>query len=328
MSKYLLCIPLMGLADSFNQICRCINYCKKSNRILLIYTKINSQHSMNYKFDDFFVVDTNKINCIYKTNEVINIISNKNLSVNNNLGKFLDELISGNYIELEWCYKSQLIKYDSKFLKFDLNNNYNENILVYCSGGGGNEKIHIFDYISLTKNTTDEIYKNLNKINEKYISIYVRNTDIKSNYVELYENNKNIISKFSKIYVASDDKNVIDYFKQKNKNILNFTTFPDENDYYNLHYNTNININTKMLDMISDLIIVGFSTKIIVNNYVSGFRSLCLYINQNKKYIYNNLFKLNKSNDVNFLFESHNNFIKPKITTIADKLKISSKIFT
>jgi len=77
MSKYVYFIPRGGINDTFTQIRRKINYCKKVNRILLL--------DMNYGIYKINVYDylyfKNCDNVIYDMNKIKEIVSNKKVSV-------------------------------------------------------------------------------------------------------------------------------------------------------------------------------------------------------------------------------------------------------
>ena len=110
-----------------------------------------------------------------------------------------------------------------------------------------------------------EIIKNkLSLLTGHYLCLQIRNTDIQSNYVKLYEENKEMIHSYKSIYLCTDDKVVINFFKNKNLHIFNFTTFSD-NKCKNLH-NSNIKPQIKFQDLFVDIFIAVNSHKIISNS--------------------------------------------------------------
>ena len=90
---------------------------------------------------------------------------------------------------------------------------------------------------------------------------------------------ENEIRSFKEIYIATDDKKSIDFYREKGLQVKNFTTFPHTN-YYNLHY-SNIDPHTKFIDMICDIFILGFSHT-LMSNSSGGFIKLVTSININK----------------------------------------------
>ena len=64
------------------------------------------------------------------------------------------------------------------------------------------------------------------------------------------------------IYVATDDINALNFFKSK-RNIYNFTTFQNKRTSNNLHYDKSISSNTRFIDALCDLFILGSSHDIL-----------------------------------------------------------------
>lgn len=283
-NKILLCCPINGLNDTFVQILKCYNYCVTNNRTLFINTKVNYKQSMNYNFYDFFIFRNTNLNIIYDTNKINEIFKNNKFSVFKNLDKYLNS----NYTEPEMQYIKSVtpnILYDNEkniSLTFDFNKKYNENILLHMQGGGG-DGYKLFNYIDINNKIKNILKLKLDVLSNNYISIYIRNTDIKSDYKTLFNKNEKIIKNNNNtIFLATDSKEVVDYFKKKNKNIYNFSSFP-KNKYYNLH-NSDINTNTKVTDSIIDLYLLGLS-KSIISNSNSGFYKLAKHLNLNKRLI-------------------------------------------
>jgi len=92
----------------------------------------------------------------------------------------------------------------------------------------------------------------------------------------LYTYNKDLIHSCENIYIATDNKNTLDFYKSK---ISNFTTFPSEK-YHNLHY-SNINSRAKITDLLSDIFIIAMSD-ILIFNYVGLFVELVRHCHNNE----------------------------------------------
>ena len=76
---------------------------------------------------------------------------------------------------------------------------------------------------------------------------------------------------------------MIKFFKSNNLglNIFNFTTFNSNKKVNNLHYNTSINGNTKIIDLMSDIYIISMSNKLLSNSQ-GGFIELVRNCYNNK----------------------------------------------
>lgn len=272
---YLYAQPHGGFNDMLVQIQLCINYCHRFSRILLLDT----YHSVCYKelnFSDYFKIKT-PVKIIYDHDEILKIITdNPSFKIYPNcLQDIMQDIVMGNFI----------IKYpyiDTNNIKLTLIPNImKEHIIVYASCGGGNGT-QLFSKLTIN----DEIieYCKLKYFNmpKPYISLQIRNTDYKCNYKILYDQNINLFNKH--IYIATDDKLALEYFKSKNINVYNFCTFP-ENKYGTLHY-SKINTDTKIKDLLVDLLIVSMSDNLISNSK-GGFINLLKKCHKNKNLIKN-----------------------------------------
>ena len=260
---YLYLQPRGGLNDILCRIGNAISYCKKHSRILLIDT-VNSNYSIN--FSDYFYFEDDTV--IYEHNEIRKILANEKLSVFPNVlqNKMLDIIDS----KIKFKFTGRGFKYGDVFVNLPyLKRDEDIIVLVECGGGNGYQvfKNHIF----IRPFLIEYCKENYLKLTLPYLCIQVRNTDYKCNYEGLYENNKELIEKYSCIYVATDDKNVITFFKSKGLNVYNFTEFP-ENDSRNLHI-SDVNPDRKIKDVISDLYIIMMSDKLLSNSK-GGFINL------------------------------------------------------
>ena len=282
--KYVLCCPINGLNDTFNQIMKCYNYCKKTGRTLLVNTNVNHNQSMRYNFSDYFHFKDTDVNIISDTNEISNLLKKQNFTVINNLNNYLGNNYLTEFIGKESDGTNILCDKDTKIpLKFDFSKDYDEDVLIHFQGGQCNIGGLLFNYIFLNKNLEEYVKSKINTLPKNYTSFYVRNTDKKSNYKKLLYDNFKII-KNKNIYLATDCKSVINWYRNINSKIYNFTTFPDENSK-NLH-NSNVNTKTKIYDAVTDLYVMGKSDKIITNSN-SGYLNLGNYLFENKKFISN-----------------------------------------
>jgi hypothetical protein len=267
--------PKGGINDCLVSMSYAIDYCKRFNRILLIdgqnsYYKINFANYFNIPFEDI-ILDTDKIQ---------EIISKNNVT-------FYPSIFNNNV--------KDLISYKDSFILFTNNNgafDYNgiildcpscvreEDVIVLIKSGGG-DGYNLFKELNLNpiiKNTAKERFAKLKK---PYLAIQIRNTDYKCNYVELFDSNKEEIMKYEEIYISTDDKTVLNYFREINLSFKNFTTFPEGN-YPSLHF-CELSGHTKLIDLFSDLLIVGMSDKLLSNSSGGFFNSLLLPCYNNKE---------------------------------------------
>jgi len=278
MDKYVLFIPGGGFNDCLTNLHNAINYCKKYKRILLFDT-INSTYKIN--FIDYFGI--NEPNMIYDFNQIKSLCNNNNFSVYPNcLNTKLIDILEGK-IRFKYekdrpgfSYNTTILSLPAKII--------NEDIIIYSRCGGGNG-FEIFKRLSFKNNIKEYCKQKYSLLEKRYLYIHVRNTDIKCNYQELYLKNKNLIHSYNTIYVATDDKEVIEYFKSQNLTIFNFCKFPESGNYQSLH-TSNVNPDEKIKSLICDIYIAIMSEKILSTSK-GGFINLLRHCYNNKKLIEN-----------------------------------------
>jgi hypothetical protein len=162
-----------------------------------------------------------------------------------------------------------------------------EDVIVY-SACGSCIGYRLFQNLTLKNQIKQHCIQHLAMLpDNNYLCIHVRNTDYKCNYQKLYIDNKELINSFGTIYVATDDKHVITFFKTKHPNVFNFTNFPSESKYRSLHTST-INPIVKMNDMLCDIFIAA-NSKQILSNSAGGFIRLMRACFDNKGVVMNKL---------------------------------------
>ena len=278
--KYLLCRPTGGFNDTLNQIMRSYYYCKTYNRCLLIDTKYES--CFDKSFHEYFTFINIEINIIYNYNDIYNLITNNNFST-------FPDIFTNNIFNYRLTWKGDGNCYinDTCLPIVNINTNYNEDIIIYNSTGGGIiESLSLLKIIKINDNIVSEIINRYNKINKPYISIHIRNTDYKTDYVQLYNNNKEIIHN-NNIFLATDSKIVLEYFNNLKLNIFNFiSTLNNENKPIHHKYINN-DKHQVMIDTVCDLIILALGDRFILPSEYFGFTRLAYTLYNNKDIVYN-----------------------------------------
>jgi hypothetical protein len=138
-----------------------------------------------------------------------------------------------------------------------------ETIIVFSTFGGGNG-YPLFNQLRINNYIKNECKKRYDLLQPPYLCIQVRNTDYKCDYQSFYNENKTLIHSFNEIYIATDDINVLEFYKKSSLNIKNFTTFP-EGSYDSLH-NSNLSAQLKMIDLMCDIYIIAMSDTLLSNS--------------------------------------------------------------
>ena len=268
--------PQGGFNDILTSTNFVLDYCKQFRRILLLDT-VNSEYKIN--FTEYFIFRHPLV--IYDFERIKKILSEHSISIfpSELNGKMEDVLDSK--IKFKWTQTGYLI--GETDTRLTLPANCNEKVIVFASVGGGNAINFFNKYIELKSIVKDFCVNNYNKLTSPYLCIQIRNTDYNCDYKKLYDENKKLIHSYKNVYIATDDKHSIEFFKDKNLNVYNFTTFPDDDKYHNLH-NSNIDPKTKILELFSDIFIITKAEKLLSVS-IGGFINFVRSCNENSQII-------------------------------------------
>lgn len=255
---YLYLVVYGGFNDILSRIICLLNYCKKTERVLLLDTT-KGCYKMN--FSDYFSIDSNMIVYdIKKIRYICEKIEEKEIYPEF-LSKKLIDLVD-NKISLKFGMPTYT--YNNK--GFDLPKECKKNLLVYSCYGGGNG-YRLFRLLKIREDIVKYCEEVYNSIEKPYISIQVRHTDYKCDYERLYEDNREYLEDKT-IYLGTDNKKVVEYFISKGLRIVNLTKYPEE-ESRNLHY-SEVETYIKMRDLLCDIYMITRSEKIISNS-IGGF---------------------------------------------------------
>ena len=274
---YVYCEPQGGINDIFTSITRGLNYCNSNNRTLLVNGK-RTIYEVN--FADYFSMSNENI--IFDTNKINDICSNNNNTIYPDIfNGIMMNVLNGPVLnsEFEFTYTPET-NYTYKGVRLGLpENNRPENIIIFseCHGGWG---YPLFKQLIFHPNIKDICKERYNRLEKPYLCIQIRNTDYKCDYISYFYNNENEIRSFKNIYIATDDKKALEFYKEKDIFVQNFVTFPKEDSYQSLHVSS-IDPNTRFIDLLCDIYIIGMSDK-IMSNSIGRFIDLVREINNNK----------------------------------------------
>jgi hypothetical protein len=252
----------LELRGGFNDILTSINkandYCKKTNRTLLVNGK-NTIYNVN--FSDYFTFDDPNIIC---DSDLIENICKQNISVYPEILSNKMSNILNNKTRFDYNRNSLYYSYNNILLDFpDEDNNYN--LIIIVTQGDGGYSYNIFKLLIFKPIIINECKRRYSLLKKPYLSIHIRNTDYKCDYKKYYEDNISLIKSFNEIYLATDDKQALNFYKENKLPIINFTTFPNNNWYCSLH-TSNIESNIKFIDLFCDIYIVSLSKELLTNS--------------------------------------------------------------
>ena len=273
---YVYLIPKGGLNDILSRVDYTLNYCKKTNRKLLL--DINLSEYM-ITFDDYFYFKDEDI--ITDSTVLKTILADEELSI------YPDAIDLRDIAKLEFHYNKGIYNYKGVDICLPSDDCPN-NIIIYVTCGGG-DGLKIFSTLNFKKNIIDHIKSQYNKIPTPYLCIQVRNTDYKCDYGALYEQNKQLIDSYKNIYVATDDEQVLKFFREKGLTVYNFTSFPSV-PCGNLHASKLLG-DIKIKNLLCDMFIISMADKLLSNS-VGGFIKLVRKLHEKKDIMKSKLLKI------------------------------------
>jgi hypothetical protein len=251
MNGYFYFEPQGGFNDILCNIKFCLDYCERHKRICLVNGK---KTTYNINFSDYFDISLNNI--IIDTKEIEQICNNQHTVYPNELQDKLKDLLNGK-IKLQYTGKG-IFWYNGK--SFELTENIQESMIVYSCWGGGCG-YPLFKHIIFKENVIYQFNERYKQMCRPYLGIQIRNTDYSCDYINFFNSNKDIINTYKDIYLATDDINLLSFFKEHNIEIKNFTRFP-KTPYVNLH-SSQLDPDIKFIDMICDIILLSLSFELI-----------------------------------------------------------------
>lgn len=284
--KYVLFIPYGGINDCFSRIYDIISYCKINKRTLLLHMK-KSHYKIN--FSDYFSIKNIDCDIIYDSNKIKNFLlsfkDTKNFTIHPSgidIKMLLDLFDETNNEELLYKKEFRFIGYFYNDILLNLPEKSHESIILHSICGGGNGFLFLKN-LELNKDFKNKIKQKLQLLDNNYLCIQVRNTDLECDYINLYENNKEYINSFKTKYICTDSKLVYKFFKSK-INVICFTTFPDK--HIPIHKAKNIDCKQRFLDLFTDIFIATNSMSILSNSK-GGFINLLRNCHKNKEFMLN-----------------------------------------
>jgi hypothetical protein len=281
MTKYIICKPRGGMIDIFSLISMTLKYAEKFNRILVIDTS----KSLHFKdgFNKYFIYQNKNIynediNLLYEhfKNESLLIYSNKKDIDFNNFNPFIHK---NDDIKLN-------IDYSEDIILFGNNNTYLDRDIIY-----------FFNNFTIKPIISNVFINRFNLLPTDYVSVHVRNTDHKSDIPKFIKEHYNLL-KDKNIFLATDDINAINQFKNNFEKIYKFTNIVESNKkLYNksggIHFIIRDDIEHEKfnIDTITDFLLLASSNEYYFSCKKSGF-SNCAKILFDEKNIIKNIILL------------------------------------
>ena len=249
--KYVLFVPKGGLNDILCGLGKSIEYCKKYHRTLLFAMKLSC-----YSIDlgDYF--DLEDLGIVYDTAQINTHLMNKTVyQFDMDLKDIVDGKIIFTWGRDAYTYKDILYTLPEEVVE--------EDVILYVPGGSG-RGFDMFKHFRWKDSLKELCRTKRGHLPEHYLCIQVRCTDYQCDYPKLYEENQTLIHSYPAIYLATDNKEVVQYFRSKGLIVYCFTTFPQKMGR-NLHRST-VEPHTRFCDVLVDLWMATHSDQILSNS--------------------------------------------------------------
>ena len=252
-----------------------MRYCKRHQRQLLVY-KLSWYH---INMHDYF-----RIEDVICDSRIIDKMFCKSgpdeCSVYPALTIPLCDILKDPFI-LKFAYDCRH-KHDGVYFDLPLFDKKEDVIVTsFCGGGDGYPMFRQISFTNVLKRHCRKLFRSVNST--KYLCIQVRHTDYENDYKKLYWDNKELIHRYDTVYLCTDNADVVNYFQSKRDRVLNFTTFPTGKSK-NLHSAQDISPDTKIKDMIGD-IMLACGSHAILSTSQGGFIRLLRRCRENKDLI-------------------------------------------
>lgn len=269
--KYLIIYAMGGINDILCCILKWLTYCIEFNRLLIINNSVKWFLEPIQKYISFR--HPNIYNGNY--NEIIDELNKSDSIFPNNCKNNLYN------INVKWKSRG-VYSYNDEPLLIDINKNYDEDILVCSNTMIFNKKYNIlFDSCFFNPIITNVYFERLQKLPKDYISIHIRNTDHISD-IDTFISQHDTILKTNPFFIASDNKQTIDFFinKYSSETVYTFSNIPDFGGA-RIHNKENYS-EELIIDAFVDILLLASGKELYFSCEKSGYSKISNFLFKNK----------------------------------------------
>lgn len=274
--KYVICMPMGGLCDMMGNIRKCIEYCEKHNRTLILDTS-KSTHAKD-GIEKYLKIDSPVLfhGNIQKKYEALKGRS------------FYPPELANTFLTMRAIHTKEKSYIDTKTevtTYFDFSKRYVEDVLLYRKSGGGIEGIYLLPLCRLTPLVKQIYTKRRSLLPEEYISVHVRNTDYKSNVNGFIKKHSKVFEA-NPIFLATDDYDTIQKFKQLyGSQVKSFAQIKplDGAEAHHKKDMTPKENRTLTIDAIVDLLLLAGGTTVYASSKESGYSRVAKLLHDTPK---------------------------------------------
>ena len=269
-------IPKGGLNDMLSVIDKCLRYCIKHERLLII----NTRRSFWFLHDIHEYIEFVHPN-IYK-GDLDTIFATLNTLESYPPGTRGKHPITDVYYDKNICFRSTIDKID---ISPDLGISYEEDVVVYSHCGGGIPTT-LLPTMKFKPVVVANFIEKFQRLPSDYTSVHIRNTDYVSDLDTFLEENHRLLTQ-APFFLASDNATTIETILEKYLHVLTFSAIPNTIDGCNIHERQHENQETFILDCITDILLLASAKTYIYSSKESGYSKLAGYLHADKTMLEN-----------------------------------------
>jgi len=270
--RFIIVYPGGGINDMLSVIDKCLTHAIRFRRTLII----------NTNQVDWFQSNIHEYISFHHPNIYINNFK-QTLSLIQNLSMY-PKALKGKLYDFQVMYtrKGFVTVNEHILMKLNLEKDYNEDVLIYSSRGGGVPK-KLLKHITFNRIVTDVFESRFLRLPLNYASVHVRNTDRSTNVLDFILKHSTFLENKA-VFLASDSNETINFFRERfTTNLYSFSKIaPIKTKGTGLH-NTNISNHTEfIIDSFVDILMLASAKYYVFSNKKSGYSKLAKYLFDNK----------------------------------------------
>lgn len=252
--RILLCRPQGGLTDILSQIGKCCRYAAMFNRKVIVETDFSETKYFRDDFSHYFISHDRDL-----------VLSSRTIASTFDDMNVFPPAFSGRINSYRAAYHREMGVFaevdTSEVTSFDFDKNYNAQLLLHQSVGGGLDNATIaLERLSITPMVRDIVEERFARIGWPYTGIHIRHTDYRTDYCERILALKTEIS--GRVFVATDNRAVLDFCRKVfgNERVCSFSNLPNQVGKQ-IHNSIELDARQSNIDAISDLLLLARAQK-------------------------------------------------------------------
>lgn len=269
--RILVCRPEGGLNDMFCQIQKCIWYCKKFGRSLVLDTQ--RTRIFCDEWEHYFCFQQTTLDSYTDAFEINDLIS-RIRPIDVMFPEIFESLMTGRVdfsdaLNFHW---------HGRRLSFDFSMDHAEKALFHHQCGGGSYSHGFLSQICLQPTLVKRLERKLSKLPLFYDGIHCRNTDLKSNLKDF-----KLPTRKRGVFLATDSYSAQKHFSGMLGNAYLYLSDSELDGDLPLHEQNRPHEQKRLFNenAICDLLALGLSIDLYATNPTSGYSSLATFLNRN-----------------------------------------------